>query len=113
MTLENCIESLAHVRTLGELGRELPDITVNDQWEVLHRMRPNRIGKIRCIMGSSLRVDCDIHKDKCKLHIDIKAKFEWAQCELVKWVAHGLVVPTKEEHMNVAADVSGAWRALS
>ena len=110
VTLGNCIETLAHVRTLDELRRELPDVSVNHRWEAMHSLRTHRLGKVRCVVGSSLRIDCGVHGSPCKLHIDIDADFEWAQCQLVKWAAHGLAT-TREEHGIAAAGIAAAWRA--
>ena len=110
VTLDNCIRTLAHVKREEELRRELPDVSVNERWEIWHRLHPARLGKIRCIMGESLRVDCDVHKQGCKLHIDIRREFEWAQCQLVKWIAQGLS-STKDEHVCAASAVAGAWRS--
>ena len=53
---------------------------------------------------------CDVHKQGCKLHIGIRREFEWAQCQLVKWIAQGLS-STKEEHACAAGAVAGDWRS--
>ena len=123
---DNCLRTLAHVRSLSELFLHLPNFQINAQWEV--RRAPfaasDRIGKVRCIQGQSLRVDCDLHKPKdapeeakasmgknarCKLHIMISGRFEEAQCVLARWCAFGTTCG-HAAHWEASRDCAREWR---
>ena len=110
VTIDNCL-NVYHANR-DAVFEALPLFTVTPQWDVQElgsAGSPLRtLGRIRCIQGSSLRVDCRRHSFngvKCKCHIDIHDNFWTLDAFLVKWLIHGLTIPEgsegADEHMHI------------
>jgi hypothetical protein len=110
---ENCSQTLQHVRTVKEVQELLPDFFTNIGWEVRQRSLNKKLGKIRCIQGSSLRIDCFCHPGatpRCKLHLDIQGKYEQCQVWLHLWAVQGTTC-TGAEHIVLAKRLFAQWKA--
>ena len=80
--------------------------------------KDERLGIIRCVDGSSLRIDCCIHRkcgknDKhCKLHIDIPAGENMmfkVDALLHKWLLSGNAID-KDAHNQLGKDLHKAFK---
>ena len=116
-TLENCLVTLARADTLHVMHLLLPAFRIDHRWFILHQPEggaERAIAKIRCIQGSSLQVSClmhgkTAHGKTCRLHIDIKGRFEEAQCVCLRWAIFGITTGV-EGHMDAAALCAREWR---
>lgn len=115
ISYQDCIATLVHVRELSVLKQLLPDISIDHRWNVFHSLRSERIGKIGIILGKTLKAECCLHDkgaDCCKMYLDVKGKFEWAQVEIMKWLAQGLS-DSRQCHVAASKAVVLAWRSQS
>ena len=109
VTLANCSSVLFYSSSLRELEERFADFYIDHRWAILRRSDETRLGQIRCIQGSSLRCDCHTHRGKCKIHLDIRGRFEGCQCALSLWCLHGTTC-SLEENLADAKRCSTKWR---
>ena len=64
----------------------------------------------RCIVGRSIRADCDVLKCTCKFHLDMRSNLRKCECELAKRVSAARDVDAGE-HRSMAARISARWRS--
>jgi hypothetical protein len=108
----NIMETLDSVNNIDMLFARMPDFEMNSRWEITHKPDNQVIGKIRCIQGESLRIDCRCgHVVPCKMHIGIHGRFEMAQCWLIRWLIFGTACDS-ERHTQEAVRRQAQWRAL-
>ena len=64
----------------------------------------------RCIVGRSLRADCNVHKGMCKLHLAMRSNLQKCESELAKLAIAARDVDA-DEHRSMAARISARWRS--
>ena len=64
----------------------------------------------RCIVGRSLRADCNVRKGMCKLDLDVRSNLRKCECEFAKWVIAARDVDA-DEHRSMAARISARWKS--
>ena len=116
VTARNCLTTLQHVKRAADLGASLPDYEIsNFRWETKIVSTGEVLGKVRMIQGNSLRADCRRHGCsggsgiKCKMHCDLKGRWEELDALMGKWLVSGAAM-TAEEHMDSAQRLMHAWR---
>ena len=102
-----------HVKRAAEVADRLPEFEVsNAHWETKIISTWGVLGKVRMIAGSSLRADCRRHKPHgghCKMHCDIRSRWEELDALMGKWLVCGSCM-TEAEHGAEAQRLMAAWR---
>ena len=117
ITARNCLTTLRGVKRSCDLAPHLPEFECsNASWETRVRSTGEVLGKVRMIQGLSLRGDCRLHRPtpeqptRCKMHCDIKGKWEELDSLMSKWFVAGSAM-TREEHSESAAELMAKWRS--
>jgi hypothetical protein len=111
----NAWATLAHIKHVDELVGPhgvFPEFEMTNAWRLRHLPSNDNFAVLRCIVGKSLRADCVVHGNGCKLHLDIKAKLKACEAEICKWGIAAKDVDA-EAHHAMSKDIANRWRSGS
>lgn len=109
-TAANCMTFLHVLESTDAVTHMLPDFVMTPAWDVKCVSTGRMLAKIRCINGSSLRIDCKAEGHvRCKAHADIKGDFIKLNVALMLWAIAGSCM-SADQHLEGAASLMKRWR---
>ena len=109
-------EPVTELYAVNDLIRlqELLKYKFDERWDCLRApytpVAQCRIGRARAIQGESIKMYCALHGARCKLHLDIKGRFEACQCFLLRWIAEADIEKLSvEDHIASSITFSSEW----